>query len=42
MIKSLSVGRFVDWAACNAVGASGDILILWGSRPLQLLEVEEG
>ena len=42
LIKSLSVGRFLDWTACNVVGALGGILILWDSRVLQLLEIEEG
>ena len=36
------MGRFVDWVACNAVGAPGGILFLWDSWVLQLLEVEEG
>ena len=41
LIRSLGVGRFVDWVASNAVGVGGGILILWNSRVLQLLEVEE-
>ena len=36
------MGRFVDWATSNVMGASGGILIFWDSRVLQLLEVEEG
>ena len=42
LIRSLGVGRFVDWATSNVMGASGGILIFWDSRVLQLLEVEEG
>ena len=34
MIRSLSVGRFVDRVACNSVGASGGILFFWDSRVL--------
>ena len=41
MIRSLSVGRFVDWVAVNAVGASEGILIFWDSRLFQLMDVEE-
>ena len=42
LIKSLRVGRFVDWVASNVMGAAINILIFWDSRMLQLLEVEEG
>ena len=38
--RSLATGKFVDWAASNAEGASGGIHIFWDSRILQLLEVE--
>ena len=27
LVRSIGVGRFVDWVAINAVGASGGILI---------------
>ena len=42
VIRSLGVGRFLDWARINAVGASGGIVILWDSRVLQLIGKEEG
>ena len=41
LVRSLRVGRFVDWATVNPVGASGGILILWDSRILQLVDKEE-
>ena len=41
IIRSLAVGRFVDWVASNVEGASRGILILWNSRVLQLVEAEE-
>ena len=42
IVRSLSVGRFVNWAAAiNSMGASGGILIFWDSRVLQLIEKEE-
>ena len=32
MGRSLATGKFVDWAASNAEGASGGIHILWDLR----------
>ena len=32
MIKSLGVGRFLEWAAIKAEGALGGILIFWDTR----------
>ena len=42
MIRSLGVGRFLDWMNIKAEGASGGILIFWDTRVIQLLEKEEG
>ena len=42
LIRSLGVGRFLDWAALRAEGASGGIVIFWDSRVLNLLAKEEG
>ncbi|RVW31726.1 LINE-1 retrotransposable element ORF2 protein [Vitis vinifera] len=39
LVKSLGVGRFTDWGAVYAGGASGGILIFW---VLELLELEPG
>ena len=42
LVRSLGgLGRFVDWAAVNAVVASGGILIFWDSRVHQLVGKEE-
>ena len=41
LIRSLSVGRFVDWVDVNAVGSLEVILIFWDSRLFQLMDVEE-
>ena len=41
LVRSLGVGRSVDWAAVNAIGASGGILIFWDSRVLQFVGKEE-
>ena len=41
MALSLGVGRSLGWGAVNALGASRGI-VLWDTRVLQLLEMEEG
>ena len=41
MIRELGAGRFLEWVAVNADGASGGILIFWDTRVIQLLEKEE-
>ena len=42
MIRSLGVGRFLEWVAIKAEGAFGGILIFWDTRVIQLLENKEG
>ena len=32
LIKSLGVGRYLDWASISAVGASAGIVVFWDSR----------
>ena len=39
---NVGVGRFLDWARINVVGASGGIVIFWDSRGLQLIGKEGG
>ena len=41
LIRSLGVGRFLDWAALRAEGASGGIVIFWDFHVLKLLAKEE-
>ena len=41
VVKSLAVGRFLDWRALEVVGASGGVLICWDKRSLEILEWEE-
>ena len=38
VVKSLGVGRFLDWRTLEAVGAVGGVLICWDNRSLELLE----
>ncbi|RVW14448.1 putative mitochondrial protein [Vitis vinifera] len=42
VVKSLGVGRFLDWRTLEAAGAAGGVLICWDKRALELLEWEEG
>ena len=42
LIRSLGVGRFLEWAALRDEGASGRIIIFWDSLVLRLLDKEEG
>ena len=42
IVRSLGSGRFLDWKAMNAEGASGGILICWDRRSLDILDWEEG
>ncbi|RVW31413.1 hypothetical protein CK203_090153 [Vitis vinifera] len=42
VVKSLGVGRFLDWRTLEAAGAAGGVLICWDKRSLEMLEWEEG
>ncbi|KAL6335467.1 hypothetical protein AAG906_029710 [Vitis piasezkii] len=42
VVKSLGVGRFLDWRTLEAAGAAGGVLVCWDKRALDLLEWEEG
>ena len=41
IIRSLASSRFVDWVASCSEGASEEIVILWDTRVVQLVRVEE-
>ncbi|RVW67401.1 LINE-1 reverse transcriptase-like [Vitis vinifera] len=40
--RSIGSGRFLEWKAMNAEGASGGILMCWDKRSLEILDWEEG
>ena len=42
VVKSLGVGRFLEWRTIEATGAAGGVLVCWDKRSLELLEWEEG
>ena len=41
LIRSLGVGRYLDWASISAIGASGGILVFWDSRVFRLIGKKE-
>ena len=42
VVKSLGVGRFLNWDIVDARGVSSGILLFWDNRVLDLLELEQG
>ncbi|RVW28979.1 LINE-1 reverse transcriptase-like [Vitis vinifera] len=42
IVRSLGVGRCLDWKVLNSRGASGGVLVFWDKRVLHLLEAEVG
>ena len=38
MVRSLGVGRFLDWTAMNAEGSAGGILMFWDKRRMSMLD----
>ncbi|KAJ9671078.1 hypothetical protein PVL29_027188 [Vitis rotundifolia] len=42
MVKSLGVGRFLDWRTLDASGSVGGVLVCWDKRSLEILDWEVG
>ena len=42
MVRSLGVGRFLDWIAMNAEGSAERILLFWDKRRMSRLETMAG
>ena len=42
LVRSLGVGRHLDWRAINSKGAAEGVPVFWDNREVELLEVEEG
>ncbi|RVW39007.1 Exocyst complex component SEC8 [Vitis vinifera] len=42
VVRSLGIGRFLDWGALDASGVVGGILICWDNMTLNVLEMEVG
>ena len=41
-MRSLGVGRFLEWGVLNARGAAGGVVVLWDNRVLELVGMEVG
>ena len=39
MVRSLGVGRFLNWTALNAEGSTGCILLIWDKRRISLVDM---
>ena len=42
LVRSLGVGRHLDWRAINSREVVGGILVFWVNRLVELVEVEDG
>ena len=42
LVRSLGVGRHLDWRAINSREVAGGVLVFWVNRLVELVEVEEG
>ena len=42
VVRSLGVGRFLEWGALDARGAAGGVVVFWDNRVLELMGLEVG
>ena len=42
IVRSLGVGRFLDWGTVDAKGSSEGILVFWDKRVVELIDMEIG
>ncbi|RVW58237.1 LINE-1 reverse transcriptase-like [Vitis vinifera] len=42
IIRSLGVGRYLDWGAVDSRGAVGGIVVFWDNRVLDLVDIQKG
>ncbi|XP_010650408.1 uncharacterized protein LOC104879402 [Vitis vinifera] len=42
IVRSLGVGRFLDWGAVDSRGAVGGIVVIWDNRMLELVDMQKG
>ncbi|RVW28024.1 hypothetical protein CK203_111270 [Vitis vinifera] len=42
LVRSLGVGRFLEWGAVDSRGAAGVIVVFWDNRVLELVNLETG
>ena len=41
-MRSLGVGRHLDWSAVNSRGTTSGILVFWDNRVFNLVDLEKG
>ncbi|XP_034697243.1 uncharacterized protein LOC117923106 [Vitis riparia] len=42
IVRSLGVGRFIEWGAIDSRGAAGGIVVIWDNRMLELVDMQKG
>ena len=42
VVRSLGLGRYLDWKALNACGSVEGVLVCWDKRSLEMLDWKEG
>ena len=42
IIRSLGVGRFLEWGAIDSRGVAGGIVVFWDNRVLELVDLQKG
>ena len=42
LVRSLGVGRFLEWGAVDSRGVAGVIVVFWDNRVLELVNLETG
>ena len=42
IVRSLGVGRFLEWGVVDSRGAAGEILVFWDNRVLELVDLQKG
>ncbi|RVW28390.1 hypothetical protein CK203_109068 [Vitis vinifera] len=42
IIRSIRVGRFLDWETVDSRGSAGGIVVFWDNRVLEMIELEKG
>ena len=42
LVRSLGMGRHLDWRTVNSKGAIGGIVVFWDNKMVELVDLEEG
>ena len=41
IVRSLGVGRFLEWGAVDSMGVAGGIVVFWDNRVLELVDLQK-